>query len=122
MSFTATTTSSNYLPHNTPTPLGAIYLRRATHAQTNTTVPKQRRVRPGINAKIEVEVCAILVRAREARLRAQRVALRWAKIGDHDDDAVARVADLTAGAVFLDRKLPACTAAGTGAGARFVMC
>ena len=122
MSFTATTTSSNYLPHNTPTPLRTIHLRRATHAQTNTTVPKQRRVRLGINAKIEVEVRAILVRSREPRLRAQRIALRRAQIGDHDDDAVAPVADLTARAVFLDRELPACAAAGTGAGALLMVC
>lgn len=116
------TTISNYLPHNTSTPLRAIHLHRITHAQTNTTVSKQRRVGLGVNAKIEVEVRAILIRSREARLRAQRVALRRAQVGDHDDDAVSRVADLAAGAVFLDREFPTCTAAGTGAGALLVVC
>jgi hypothetical protein len=48
--------------------------------------------------------------------------LRRAQVGDHDDDAVSRVADLAAGAVFLDREFPTCTAAGTGAGALLVVC
>lgn len=117
-----TTTMPNYLSHNTPTPLRAIHLLRVAHAKTNTTVSKQRRVCLGVNAKIEVEVRAVLVCAREARLRAQRVALRRAQVGDHDDDAVARVADLAAGAVFLDREFPARAAAGAGAGALLIIC
>lgn len=43
--------------------------------------------------------------------------MRWAQVGDHDNDAVARVAERVARAVLLDRQLPACAAAGTGAGA-----
>lgn len=112
----------NDLSHNTPTPLRTIHLHRITHAQAHATVSEQRRVRFGINAKIEVEVRTILVRSREPGLRAQWIALRWAQIGDHDDDAVARVADLAPGAVFLDRELPTCAAAGTGAGALLVIC
>jgi hypothetical protein len=97
-------------------------LHRVAHSQTDSTVSEQCRVCLGVNAKIEVEVCTILVRAREAGLRAQRVALRGAQIGDHDDDAIACVADLAAGAVFLDGELPACTAARTGAGALLMGC
>ena len=112
----------NDLSHNTPTPLRTIHLHRVTHAQTDTAVSKKRRICFGVNAKIEVEVRTILVRSREPGLRAQWIALRWAQIGDHDDDAVARVADLAPGAVFLDRELPTCAAAGTGAGALLVIC
>lgn len=119
---TGNATLPNYLPRNTPAPLRTIHLHRATHAQAHATVSEQRRIRPGINAKIEVEVRTILVRSREPRLRAQRVALRRTQVGDHDDDAVARVADLTAGAVFLDCELPTCAAAGTGAGALLTDC
>ena len=112
-----TTKFSNDLSHDTPTPLRTIHLHRTTHAQVHATISEQRRVRSGIDAKIEIDVRAILVRSREPGLRAQRVTFRQAQAGDHDDDAVARVADLVARAVFLDRKLPTRAAARTGAGA-----
>jgi len=70
---TTTTTLPNDLSHDTPTPLRTIHLHRITYAQAHATVAEQRRVRSGINAEIEVEVRAILVRSREPGLRAQRV-------------------------------------------------
>lgn len=103
--------------HNTPTPLRAVHLHRTPHSESNATVSKQRRIGAGVNAKIEIEVRSVLVRARKTGLRAERVSLRRAQVGDHDDDAVACVADSAAGAVGLDGEFPACAAAGTGTGA-----
>lgn len=105
------------LPHNGAAPLGTIHLHRTSHSQTNATVSKQRRVRFRVNAKIEVEVRAVLIRSREAGLRAQRVALRRAQIIDHDDDTVACVAESVAGAVGLDGEFPTRATAGPSAGA-----
>jgi hypothetical protein len=68
----------NSLPYDAATPLRAVHLHRIAHAQANATVSEQRGVRLGVNAKIEVEVRAVLVRPLETGLRAQRVALRWA--------------------------------------------
>jgi hypothetical protein len=97
-------------------------LHRASHTQTNTTVAKERRVRFRINAKIKVKVRAVLVRSPETVLRTQRVAGRRTQVGDHDDDAVACVAEFVTGAVGLDGEFPACAAARTSAGALGVRC
>lgn len=83
-------------PHDAARPLRAIDLHSTAHAQANARVPKQRRVRFRIDAEVEVEVRAVLVRPRQAGLRAQRVAGRRAQVGDHDDNAVACVAECVA--------------------------
>jgi hypothetical protein len=62
------------LAYNTATPLRAIHLHRASHSQTNAAASEQRRIRFRVDAEIEVEIGAVLVRSREAGLRAQRVA------------------------------------------------
>jgi hypothetical protein len=62
------------LAYDTATPLRAVHLHRTSHAQTDATVSEQRRVRFRVDAEIEVEVGAVLVRSRKTGLRAQRVA------------------------------------------------
>lgn len=104
-------------PHNTPTPLRTVHLHRTPHPQPHSRAPKQRRIRPRVNAQIEIDIRAVLVRPRQPRLRAQRVALRRTQVRHHHHDAVARVADAAPGAVGLNRELPARAAAGAGADA-----
>ena len=107
---------TNALVNDASTPLAAADLDSRTNAETNARVSKERLARARINASVEVKVGSVLVRARQAILSAERVARRWAKVRDHDDDAVASVGDGLAAAVGLDGKLPACTAAWTCAG------
>jgi hypothetical protein len=67
-----------------PIPLRAIHLHRIPHREPNSTVSKQRLRSTAIDAKIEVEVRAILVRPREPVLPTERVAARWITIVSQD--------------------------------------
>jgi len=95
-------------------------LLRSANAKTNGlpagvhVVAKESLVRTAVNASVEVDLSAVLVRA-AGRLRAERVAVGRAKVGDHDGDGVARVGDFVAAAVGLDGESPAGTAAWTSA-------
>jgi len=103
--------------YNRTTPLVAVHLGGRANSQPNVGATKQRSVGVGVDAKVEVQVGAVLVRARQAGLRAERVARSRAQVGDHDDDTVAVVGDLVTAAVGLEGELPACSAAWTGTSA-----
>lgn len=79
------------LMHNSTTPLATRNLHSSTHRQAHARIPKQCRVCTAVQTQIKVEVSAVLIRASQAILSAQRVAGSRAEIGDLHDDAVACV-------------------------------
>lgn len=76
--------------HNTTTPLPTINLHRTAHRQPHPRARKQRLARPTINTQIKVQVRAVLVSSCQPVLRAQRVALRRAQVGDLHDNGPAK--------------------------------
>ena len=95
----------------------AANLRSRPQRQPNTTASKQRRRRAIILTQIKVDIRTVLVRTRQAVLRAQRVSRSRAKVVDLDHNSVCAVKSVSA-AVGLRSKLVAETAGGTGAGTR----
>ena len=94
------------LPHralvrNGPTPRTTINLRRSPQRQSHPIIPEERSLCPRIRAQVEVDVRAVLVRAREPGLGAQRVSGGGTQVVDHDDDAGAGVGERVAGGVGL---------------------
>lgn len=69
----------------------AVDLLRSTNSEPDTGAAEQRSRSARVDAGVEVEVGSVLVRARQTRLRAKRVAARRAEVGDLDHDAVAGV-------------------------------
>ena len=113
------------LMDNSPTPLRTSNLHRRAHRQTLAIIPKERRLGPAVRAQIEVHVRAVLVRAREPVLGAQRVPARGAQVVDHHHDGGARVRQRVAARVRLAGQLPAGAARGAraraGAHAEFIL-
>lgn len=103
-------------------PFGAIDLRGCPNGETDATVTEERFGGAAVAAEVEVDVGTVLVRAREAILRAERVAICGTQVIDHHDDAGTGVAELVAGRVGLTDEFPACTARGslTGTGSHTV--
>lgn len=108
-------TPHHHSPHNSPTPRTTINLRRRPQRQTHTATPEKRSLSTTVRAQIEVHVCAVLIRAGQAGLTAQRVTLGRAEVVDHDDDGGAGVGEGVAAAVCLAGEAPAGSAGWTGA-------
>jgi hypothetical protein len=64
------------LMNHLPTPLRTTHLLRSPHRKPNPAVSKQRLRSAAIDAKIKVEIRAILIRSRESILRTERVSAR----------------------------------------------
>lgn len=111
--------SSNQQPlsDNSAAPRRARDLYSRANSKANATATKQRRTGTRVDAEIEVQVGAVLVRAGQAILSTERVSGRRAQVGDLNHDAVASVGQAVAAAISLSSQLPACAAGGTGAGA-----
>jgi len=60
-----------------------------------------------VDASVEVDGRAILVRARGPGLRAECIGVGRTKVGDHDYNGVAGVGDFVSTAVGLDGESPA---------------
>ena len=101
--------------NDSTTPRRARDLDSRANSKPNPTASKQSPAGTRVDAEIKVEVGTVLVSAREAALRAKRVARSRAEVGDLHDDGIAGVGKLVAAAVGLRSELPASAAGGTGA-------
>lgn len=77
--------------NNRAAPIGTIHLLGGAKRQPNLTVSEERGLRARIRAQVKIDVCAILVRPGQSRLRAQRVPLGGTQIVHHDDNAITGV-------------------------------
>ena len=104
------------LVYNTPTPTATAHLLCGPNSQSLAITAEHGGARARVDAQVEVQVGAVLVRARHAALSAQRITTRRAEVRYLDDDAVACVGDGVSAAVGLDGEFPAGAASWASAG------